>query len=329
MGGFRVPSCVVRVSTPTVLEEVRRHFACDVLDGAELENQDTDECAIVGSHWEQRAFNGEVMAPVGGGMAPYLSRVTLALFRDSGWYQVNFSQADVLTKGVHWGYQQGCGFATEKCISDEGDPLWDRAYCTKPSDTACSLDRTRAMGCEMSSFNQQPPPVFDYLGKREAGSLAEMDYCPTYRVRLTNRVCTDPDASTPAPYTNINVMREVFGAQSRCLMGSLRKAVQANFFQTYYFKEEDFSDPMPACYHVECAPDKKSYVVKASKESGKHGLREIGRCSASGQELRVRGFEGSVACAAPEEICQVEKAAHVSARPAPNSSSRDTIQLYQ
>jgi len=329
LGGFRVPSCVVRVATPTVLREVRRHFACDSLGGAELENQDTDECAIVGSHWEQRIFNGEVMAAVGGGMAPYLSRVTLALFQDSGWYQVNFSKADALTKGVHWGYQQGCSFATEKCISD-GAPLWDRAYCTSAEETSCSLDRTRAMGCEMANFDREPPSVFNYLGRSEAGSLPEMDYCPTYRVRLTNRVCTDESVSSPAPYTNINIMREVFGSSSRCLMGSLRKAIQANFFQTYYYKQEDFSRPMPACYEVECAADRASYAVKASMEPGP-GSRELGTCWNSGQELTADGFEGSVTCAAPEEICQVQPANHVSARPPPaQERSTDAAQLlYQ
>jgi len=90
--GFRVPSCVVRFKTPTVLAEARAHFSCNTLEGAELENQDTTMCAITGSHWEQRVFSGELMAPYHlSSINVYVSRVTLALFQDSGWYQVNMN----------------------------------------------------------------------------------------------------------------------------------------------------------------------------------------------------------------------------------------------
>lgn len=320
---YRIPSCVVRISTPRVLAEVRRHFACDTLEGAELENQDTGGCVIVGSHWEQRVFDGEVMVPVSGGGPPtYMSRVTLALFQDSGWYLVDFSKADVLTRGVHWGYQQGCAFATEHCISN-GVAVWDRAFCTHPHETTCSLDRTQAVRCEMLSFSKPPPAVFNYLGRHRVGSLPEMDYCPSYRVQLTNRVCTDAVSSTPAPYTNVNIMREAFGPNSRCLMADLRCGVQTRFFETYHFREEDFANPLPACYHMECAGDGKSYLVKAAKEPGP-GLWLMGSCTAAGQRLTASGFEGSVQCAAPEEICQVQKAGHVNARmPAEKAAARN------
>merc|ERR1712216_863728 len=61
---FRTPSCVMKLVTPKVLEKVREHFNCPTLNGAELENQPTSSCTIVGSHWEQRIFMNEVMAPV-------------------------------------------------------------------------------------------------------------------------------------------------------------------------------------------------------------------------------------------------------------------------
>lgn len=38
----------------------------------------------------------------------------LAVFQDSGWYQANLSQADVLVKGVHWGRWAGLDFDLAK-----------------------------------------------------------------------------------------------------------------------------------------------------------------------------------------------------------------------
>lgn len=40
--------------TPRVVQEVRQHFNCPQLEGAELEDQGEDGTAI--THWEKRVF---------------------------------------------------------------------------------------------------------------------------------------------------------------------------------------------------------------------------------------------------------------------------------
>lgn len=40
--------------TPKVVEEVRKHFNCSYLEGAELEDQGEDGTAL--THWEKRIF---------------------------------------------------------------------------------------------------------------------------------------------------------------------------------------------------------------------------------------------------------------------------------
>lgn len=42
------------IVTPKVREEVRRHFNCSDLEGAELESQGDSGSSF--SHWEERAF---------------------------------------------------------------------------------------------------------------------------------------------------------------------------------------------------------------------------------------------------------------------------------
>ena len=44
--------------TPTVVDEVRNHFGCQVLEGAELEDQGGDGTLL--THWEKRIFQVRV-----------------------------------------------------------------------------------------------------------------------------------------------------------------------------------------------------------------------------------------------------------------------------
>ena len=55
---------VNRMVTPRVAAVARDIFGCDSLIGAELENQPTSGSACYGSHWEQRLYMNELMAPV-------------------------------------------------------------------------------------------------------------------------------------------------------------------------------------------------------------------------------------------------------------------------
>ena len=74
--------------TPRVVEEVRRHFNCSDLEGAELEDQGGDGTAL--THWEKRIFQNEAMTGTVHTENPVYSRLTFALLEDSGWYLPNY-----------------------------------------------------------------------------------------------------------------------------------------------------------------------------------------------------------------------------------------------
>ncbi|EYB88154.1 hypothetical protein Y032_0252g247 [Ancylostoma ceylanicum] len=78
---------VYMIVTPKVREEARKYFHCDSLEGAEIENQGGSGTS--GSHWEKRVFENEAMSGVATQVYA-VSRLTLALFEDSGWYKVNY-----------------------------------------------------------------------------------------------------------------------------------------------------------------------------------------------------------------------------------------------
>ncbi|CAH1261305.1 RP11-244E17.1 [Branchiostoma lanceolatum] len=129
-----------RLTTPAVLNRTRHHFSCTWTDfGGPLE----DRPAGVSSHWEARLMQGSIMtAKLGQPHLTTIDAVTLAMFEDSGWYQVDYSTAGSLV----WGQDQGCTFGTEATCVTSND--W---FCLGSS-VGCHylhLDKGR---CESDSY---------------------------------------------------------------------------------------------------------------------------------------------------------------------------------
>mmetsp|Transcript_7002 Transcript_7002/g.19868 ORF Transcript_7002/g.19868 Transcript_7002/m.19868 type:complete len:787 (+) Transcript_7002:59-2419(+) len=293
--GLHVPNCVTKLTTPKVKDKVQEHFACYDLEGAELENQDTSTCSIYASHWESRLFNGEIMAAASSDYSfGFVSEVTLALYQDSGWYNVVWENADNLIRGVHWGYQKGCGFARkDKCIVD-GDATESTFFCADAEASACSTDRLSAKKCSLGEikYNGPIPEVFDYFnGKTQFGSNPLMDYCPTFEILHTNRICVNMDSDTRS--NPPSVQREVFGESSRCFISDFHEEI---------YHEMNIKDN-PLCFATKCSEDLKSY--QAGIGDGAGGVDWLDSCYRAGQEVRKLGFGGRILCAHPAEICSV------------------------
>lgn len=97
------------IVTPRVVREVRHHFNCPDLEGAELEDQGEEGTAL--THWEKRIFENEAMTGTHT-QNPVYSRITLALMEDTGWYRANYEMAQHL----EWGHKLGCDFAKKSCM---------------------------------------------------------------------------------------------------------------------------------------------------------------------------------------------------------------------
>uniref|UniRef100_T1I4F7 Leishmanolysin-like peptidase n=1 Tax=Rhodnius prolixus TaxID=13249 RepID=T1I4F7_RHOPR len=94
--------------TPKVVKEVRNHFNCPELEGAELEDQGGEGTVL--THWEKRVFENEAMTGTHT-QNPVYSSLTLALMEDTGWYTANYSMAQPLS----WGKGLGCDFVMKSC----------------------------------------------------------------------------------------------------------------------------------------------------------------------------------------------------------------------
>lgn len=234
-GGVRVAAVV----TPSVLQVVRNHFDCQNLTGAELESgnvaplaDEETEASCIGDHWERRLFRTDLMNGIVDEV-PFslrISPITLALFADSGWYQVDLSRT-AFADG--WGRSAGCAFVNEECISEDGHiPKSNEPFfCNEVADTfrrgsraqiqGCSPDMSRKAVCSMAQYDSELPSVYQYFngtfGADVGGNEPLLDYCPVF-TGFSNGECTEERNSRLLSVSSI----EEFGSKnSRCLSGRI------------------------------------------------------------------------------------------------------------
>ncbi|KAK6183692.1 hypothetical protein SNE40_011122 [Patella caerulea] len=100
---------VTRLTTPSVKQKTQQHFACrtEAIYGGPMDSKNN----IITSHWDSRIMHGSLM--MSQSVQPhltYIDEITLAVFEDSGWYKVDYSQADRFL----WGKGQGCKFGLKE-----------------------------------------------------------------------------------------------------------------------------------------------------------------------------------------------------------------------
>ncbi|KAK6757607.1 hypothetical protein RB195_015429 [Necator americanus] len=263
VSGGKISHDVYMIVTPKVREEARKHFGCPTLEGAEVENQGGTGTA--GSHWEKRVFENEALTGVATQVYA-LSRLTLALFEDSGWYQVNYDKAENMT----WGKGLGCDFAKKSCLSwmkGSKDPY---PFCTRALDMRCNADRKSKVSCNMIRRNEDLPKEYDYnipklykdhKNRKVIAQGGEMvaDYCPYYRVfGQISKEATDTRCTYSGNMYYNNYSLEIFSRSARCF--SLHKGVKVRKkirTTTYHLNV--------GCYETSCKENLLHVKVQSSK----------------------------------------------------------------
>jgi len=118
---------------------------------------------------------------------PKLSEFTLAVLEDSGWYVVNYSQADNIT----WGKNQGCDFFYNKCNGTNF-----REFCTVKEEKGCSFDKGGRARC-----------IEDKLA----------DHCK-YMLPYNNQFCKEEKNEFPNDFLIANS----FGPNSICVESNMK-----------------------------------------------------------------------------------------------------------
>ncbi|KAK5983806.1 Leishmanolysin peptidase [Trichostrongylus colubriformis] len=211
---------VYMIVTPKVREEARKFFNCPTLEGAEIENQ--GGAGTRGAHWEKRVLENEAMTGVTTQVYA-ISRITFALFEDSGWYQMDYDKADNMT----WGKGLGCDFAKKSCLTWMKSKSGPFPFCTKEGDMTCSANRKAKVICNFVE-GMPMPDIYDYnepnlytdrKGKPTHGGGTELtaDYCPYYRVFGELSVeASDTRCTYPGNMHYNNYSLEIFSRTARC-----------------------------------------------------------------------------------------------------------------
>ena len=140
---------IYKLTTPKLVQTAKSHFNCATITGVYLENNGTK--GSTGSHFEKLHYGNEIMVSISTGL-PSLSKLTLSLLEDTGWYRVNYLLADELT----WGKDKGCAFVEDySCKSGFSE------FCQVEREVGCSDDfvtktfcvsYSNADGCLIADF---------------------------------------------------------------------------------------------------------------------------------------------------------------------------------
>lgn len=220
-----------QIVTPTVLEIARNHFGCKDLDGARLENKPTT-ASCTGTHWDERFFFTDAMSPIFSSEAvSLLSPLTVALLKDTGWYDVTFASKYI--QNNPFGLGAGCEFLDEdNCIVDDKVPdKFGPYFCdsvtyfngdgkiSKGSETTCDPSHNHVAYCDLFDFSTALPSGVDVMrnniksqfsNPNLASLFIQADNCPIPSIFTVD--CTDSSNSIG----NKLYPEEQHGAESRC-----------------------------------------------------------------------------------------------------------------
>ncbi|XP_039762788.1 leishmanolysin-like peptidase isoform X3 [Pararge aegeria] len=299
------------IVTPRVVKEVRDHFNCSELEGAELEDQGGDGTAL--THWEKRVFENEAMTGTHTQNSVF-SRISFAMMEDTGWYRADYSHATPLD----WGRGLGCNFAMTSCkqwlnAQRKKNPA---PFCERikgdPLRTECSPRRNAVVLCNLVRHDTILPRQyqhFDILPNvppgEEAmygGSVSLADFCPylqefTWRhknVLIRGSRCSYEENT---PNSEVNFALENYGTHSKCFDHSDRVWEQKSCRQI-----REWQHWGSGCYKYKCESGRIRVVV------GNYTYT----CYFAGQILHVRIIQngwlhrGGVVCPPCREMCGTE-----------------------
>ncbi|XP_049884129.1 leishmanolysin-like peptidase isoform X2 [Pectinophora gossypiella] len=299
------------IVTPRVVKEVRNHFNCSTLEGAELEDQGGDGTAL--THWEKRVFENEAMTGTHTQNSVF-SRISFAMMEDTGWYRADYSHAAPLD----WGKGLGCTFAKASCKQwiNQQRRKNPAPFCERvkgdPLRTECSPRRNAVVLCNLVKHETILPRQYQHFDvlpnvpageeARYGGSVSLADYCPylqeftwKHKTVLVRGSRCSYEENTPK--TDVNFALENYGPHSKCFDHSDRVWEQKSCRQI-----REWQHWGSGCYKYKCENGRLHIVV------GNYSYT----CFHAGQVLQVRIIKrgwlhkGGVVCPPCRELCAEE-----------------------
>ncbi|XP_071471349.1 leishmanolysin-like peptidase isoform X2 [Marmota flaviventris] len=259
--------------TPRVVDEARKHFNCPILEGMELENQGGMGTEL--NHWEKRLLENEAMTG-SHTQNRVLSRITLALMEDTGWYKANYSMAEKLD----WGRGMGCDFVRKSCKFWIDQQRQKRQvlspYCdtlrSNPLQLTCRQDQRAVAVCNLQKFPKPLPPEYQYFDELSGIPTEDLPYYEIFK----------------------NYGAEKYGPHSVCLIQ------KSAFVMEKCERKLSYPDWGSGCYQISCSLQGLMVWVQDTSYL----------CSRAGQVLPVsiqmNGWihEGNLLCPSCWDFCE-------------------------
>ena len=230
-----------------------------------------------GYHWDSRYMLGDYMISIDY-YDKVMSDITLALFDDSGLYNID----NLYEKYFNFGKNKSCSFLTNKCI-EKGKSNYDE-FCTVNEEPKCSQSRISKGKCYIYNYTDNISSEYQYFDNVQYGGNEKINYCPVSNV-------TDPSyyfstSCKNKKNTPNTKYGEVFGNNSFCFISSLSSN-----------SSNDIVEDEAICYEVNCDYMTKTLFVIVNNTNI--------NCSSNGSILyNPEGFKGNISCPKYDEICE-------------------------
>ncbi len=261
------------VITPKVVEKARAHFGCNSLEGVELE--EGGGAGTAGSHWELRTMTGDVMI---GQSWPenVISDITLAMFEDSGWYQVNYIDGGLFK----FGKNAGCDFVNSKCITNNTTKFPNEYSMLPYGSEVCSASKTTRGISTLNTGRDITNTAYRYFSDDPSkGGYELADFCP-----IAAEFGAD-SAYFENSCWNGKVLRpelgETIDSQSNCFISSLTE--QGNSKVSSYKGKN-----LAICYKKNCNFSSGTYTVEINSKTV--------TCPKEGGRVSLDGYDGAIVC---------------------------------
>ena len=234
------------IRSTNAVQKAQNHFGCSSLTRIPLENQGGSGSA--GSHWESRYMLGDYMVSTDYPDAA-ISDITLALFEDTGFYQVNYYSGGLFK----FGKNKGCSFSSTKCIINE-KAAFDE-FCDTSSEAKCSSSRALKSSCYITRY-KSIPSEYQYFSDPQLGGYSSTNYCPVpYESHSDSNYY-----QRHCRYGTASESLEKTGESSFCFMSSIAESGSVSI--------------RPVCYEVSCDTSNNQIIITVGKLGGgkPHGI---------------------------------------------------------
>ena len=272
---------LIYINSKEVLSRAKMHFNCNSLKGLPLEDQ--GENGSVGSHWEARYMLGDYMNSVIY-IDNVISDITLALFEDTGFYQVEYYSGGLFK----FGKNSGCIFLNEKCIFN-GNPISDE-FCIVEGQPKCSKSKLSKGYCGIYDYSLTGitiPSKYRYFSNSNYGGYEISNFCPVSETYYSSKDYFPYNCKVGTSTLNKD-FGEIIGNNSFCFISSLLPS-GSNYK----------SNNQAICYQIECDRINKQIIV--------HVGSSIINCPTFGGLIsNISGFKGSINCPKYIDICSFD-----------------------